>query len=1069
MKLLACGLLMTSAAIAACPTSTDSKGVQWANTCFVSTTGSDTAGTGSWTAPFLTIGKGYTTMGIGTGDQLVVRHGRYGGDNNTIFMPSIAKCGAVLPCTIRSYPGDVVIIDGSSMSYRSFYMSKFGTINDTPIFSTDPKDGHWRFIGMRFEAVPTGPVWNQGITDDIVLKSIRSYAPGGGIAFATCGSCRIFGSYIEADGMSVQKGIEGAAFGCSGLFPTYYQSPWSVDGTTDYMVDYWQMVNQAPKVVGNDYPSGCNDLLVQDSTFVKRHSTAVDTFGFETANGVTLDRFHAINPAYQSDDTLWTLWGTQGGTDGIDIKGRNILITDSSSIGGKGSLKVWGAGSIDKTLVIGGWDTGEGALSGMQRYYQSGLTAEWPNNVEYRTIRDVFNDPITNDAIVYASKIAGGMGAIEGTEIIISAVPGCTGINGHKVIKHIYHGNGYPTLFSIQNTDGSQFTCPDAYDLSQQAFKINPSATTPFNPVIFTPGSTDVTVTGLTSAYLVEPNDRIRFTTAGSLPAGLSPGTDYWITFHSGTAVRLSTVRAGTPITFSDAGSGVHSAQIIDERTSYAGYMMIAPYSQSFKRMSILSKYRFAVDMCGGCDDRVGSSISWSFNNTIVSSPNTGTMKRAYFLVAKPRAFFTNANATINLEYFDAATLIPGKAVYFTGTCILPAPLQEKTPYYVVAADEGAMTIRVSASPGGTAISNYVNNAGCAFSRNFLIADGFTSPVVSVSANVFHVGDIVTAGSIKGNAPYPIVNGNGYYVATSTSITAGGSTFQQLTLKNTANDLAPLSFAAPPGRYDNTLSLVAPPSSSLRNFEVSSFTTLNPSGNNIYYASDSSKAYCGLNKINDGKDIQGSCATNPASLDRQETASVITNPALDYDATGRPTDLSPAATWNKGAYAGTDSVTPGATTALLEWRAPSAAESCTAGLYRDASLSNLVEQRGSAMGKRRQVIFGASTPLSAGTSYWYKVQCGYDVFTAPFQTIQPSGRTGTITVSLSATAGAAQAALETSPDGSAWTPGDRISCTSGCQPVSMTLSRDAAYWYRWTLFNSSGAVLSRSLPAAIIP
>lgn len=333
--------LMGAPLWAACPTSSDTKGQSWPGTCFVSMVGNDTTGTGTWSAPFLTIGKAYAAMGTGTGDSVVIRGGRYGGDANTIYQPATAKCTAALPCTIRSYPGEVVIIDGTAMSYRAWYMSRFGSISDTPIYSSDPRDGHWRFIGLRFESVPAGPVWNQGITDDVVLKSIRSHAPSG-LAFSTCGSCRIFGSQIEVDGTSPQKGLEGTPFGCSGLFPTYYQSPWSSDNSTGYATDYWQIVHETPAVAQNLYPSGCNDLVVQDSHFVKRHSTAVDTFGFETANGVTLERFHSRSPDYQGADMLWTLWGTQGGTDGIDIKGRNILIKDSSSIGGKGALKVWG-------------------------------------------------------------------------------------------------------------------------------------------------------------------------------------------------------------------------------------------------------------------------------------------------------------------------------------------------------------------------------------------------------------------------------------------------------------------------------------------------------------------------------------------------------------------------------------------------------------------------------------------------------------------------------------------------------------------------------------------------------
>lgn len=1050
---------------AACPTSVDSKGSSWMNTCFVSLKGSDGSGTGAWNAPFLTIGKAFTTMGVGTGDSIAIRGGRYFGDANTIYQPATAKCTLEKPCTVRSYPGEAVIIDGSTMSYRAWFMDKFGSLADSPPYSTDPHDGHWRISGLRFENLQSGAIWNQGISDDIVLKSIRIHGTAG-FAFSTCGSCRIFGTHVEVDGDSLLKGIEGAPFQCSGLLPTYYQSPWS-SGTTNYQTTYWQIVNEPPLVVQNTYPAGCNDLIVQDSAFIKRHSTGADTFGFETANGVTLERFHASSPYHQGDDTLWNLWGGSGGTDGIDIKGRNILIKDSESLGGKGSLKVWGSAKVENMLVIGGDDTGEGALSGMQRYYQSASGLEFPNSVEYRTIRAIFNDPYTSDAIVVMSKIVGGMGAIEGTEIIVESVPGCTGINGHKLVKHIYHGNGYPVMFSVKNTDGTPFSCPDAYNLSSHIFKIQPSESTWFTPVTFAAGSTDINVTGLTSTYFVFQMDRIRFQSTGALPAGLTAGTDYWVTYRSGAVVRLSATRGGTPIIFSNVGTGTHSAQIVDERTSYAGTVRIAPYSQLFQNMTILSPHRYATSLCAGCDDRVGTSVGYSFQKNTVASPALGVVRRAYFSVAKPRAMFSNGVAAVTLEYFDAEALAVGHAVYFESTCQLPAPLAPKTPYYVVDSDPGAGTIQISATPGGTAIANYVNNGGCVWVRNFLIAPGFASPVVSVSGNVFSAGDRLTAGGY-GSSPYPLMNGGSYYVATAETATVGGATFSHLTLKKSASDPTVLTFASPTQRLDNWLRVVDASSTTFRNQSISAYTTDEGSDYNLFYSADSMRAFCALNKAHGGWETGGSCATTLSALLAQEPHSSLEDPALNYS-TGRATAASPAAIWNKGHLAGTDSVMAGSNSAVLHWRAPAAAEACAVGLYADSGFVAAVESQQAAGGPRyRQLILGAGGALQADTSYWYRIQCGYEVMTGSFRTLGAADGLAQVEVRLPAMSGAAQAGLETSTDGANWVSGPVVECSAGCELASGSLARRNGVWYRWRRLNASGSTLTRNEKTATV-
>lgn len=54
-----------------------------------------------------------------------------------------------------------------------------------------------------------------------------------------------------------------------------------------------------------------------------------------------------------------------------------------------------------------------------------------------------------------------------------------------------------------------------------------------------------------------------RLTTTTTLPTGLATGTDYWLIVPSGTTLRLGSTLAnalaGTPVAFSDNGTGVHT------------------------------------------------------------------------------------------------------------------------------------------------------------------------------------------------------------------------------------------------------------------------------------------------------------------------------------------------------------------------------------------------------------------------------------------------------------------------------------------------------------------------------
>lgn len=66
--------------------------------------------------------------------------------------------------------------------------------------------------------------------------------------------------------------------------------------------------------------------------------------------------------------------------------------------------------------------------------------------------------------------------------------------------------------------------------------------------------------------------EKVRFTTSGTLPDGLLPGTDYWIIAVSDTTVRvassLANAKSGTYINIIDAGSGTHTWNLFSIQVS---------------------------------------------------------------------------------------------------------------------------------------------------------------------------------------------------------------------------------------------------------------------------------------------------------------------------------------------------------------------------------------------------------------------------------------------------------------------------------------------------------------------
>jgi len=988
-------------------------------------------------------------MTDGNGETIVVRGGRHFGDANTIYQPQVAKCSATKQCTIRNYPGEVYIYDGRDSSYRAYYANDFGALADDPPFSSEVQDGYWTLQGIKSERSPRGFSVNEGTGNGFILKGNRVTGPQG-IAWTRCDNCQILGTYMDMYGTMPTKGIEGTPFGCSGLFPVYYQVPYATDDPHDYFYDYWQLVNAAP-IWAAVQPNGCNDLLVQDTVMKKRHATSVDVFGFETSSFVKLNRFTVVAPRHNSQD-VYGAWGDGSGTDAIDIKGNYIFIDDVKSLYGKATMKLWLAAQVNRSLVVSNYNSGETAMAGMSRFYQYASTGntEFPSNTPDRKIRYVLNDPNNGDAVIITSKISGGIGGTPSMNIVIGGVPGCTGINGEKKIKTVYHGTTYPMMYSIQNLDGSQFSCPDAYDLTQHVFRSTSSVAT------FNVGTTNITTPAFDFYSTIIPRDTALFYTDGTLPSGLTSGTTYYIIYSSFSIspytnknMGVSATRDGSLISFSDAGTGNHTTILKDQRTSYAGSVMTSTYTTSFRNVTTVSANRAAWDLGGGADNRTGTNIHWSINDSIVVSSNTGIATRAYFYVNMPRAYFTNAVSTITLEYMDTNYLQMGATVYFESVCLYPAQIQPYTPYWVKTTNN-QYGITISSSPGG--IGNALSMtpaAGCAHVNTYLYAPGFTSDIVSMSNSEIVAGSTITIQRGSGDPPPPLEVGATYYVAVAVSSTIGGVAHRHAFMKYRPSDVSTITYSYRPEYRDTSIFHQANPGGNLRNFEVSAFTTQEASDNNIYFGNasgSSASTYCAKNYLYGGNSDQGTCITTAAELTAQEPHSYFQlTPQIDLDETGRATVLTSSVAANKGYYSGTNRVRWASDTKqILDFRAPDYNDQCAIMVSTSSqfttSTQTIVSPRGS--GTWREIVLGTSTAFSPDFVYWHKITCGYDVVTGSATTLPALA--GTASFSVHVGSGSATSYVDHGPTDTLGST-DSASCASGCA-IPVTANKGLRYY-----------------------
>jgi hypothetical protein len=908
----------------------------------------------------------------------------------------------------------------------------------------------------------------QGESPGVEVRGLRVQS-NSGLGFSSCHNCKILGSKFDA---TTQQRLSSGmiAVSCSGVTPGYYYVPWN---STQYT--YWQLLNVPPRTDAPMNADGCVDLVVQDTEFKRLQNSGGDIFGMESSTRTLIERAKFFGVLDMNHDNMRRIWGSDG-SDATDIKGVDFKARWIEIRGGRTGLKMWMGYDVDHAFGWSSYGSDQGALGGVSQFANSGLGHEFPQNHPFRTVRYVYNEPNSPYAIAVLSKIGSGAGAMVDAPVTFSGVPGCTGINGNKLISSIIVGLTYPNVFRIKNMDGSPFYCPDAYDLAQHTFREWTGLATTFSA-----GAADITVTGISSDAIV--HDRIRFSTTGTLPAGLTPGTDYYIVYKSGSIIRISATRGGTAFTTPSGGTGAHTSTIVDEASSYAGFITLQPYVTAMNHSTFLArgvKIGYQGTVINATNGGVNGPKYSLWNSLFADQAQSRALKDHLVMTAMPAVAFTASSSTINVEYFDdAGTLAVGAVVYFHGINGLPTAFTQDTPYYIVAADSSAKTIEVATSPGGSAVVANSSSEPTGTTRFFLRAPGFTSTKVSVAstgsndAQRIDVGDTVRVVTWDKHAtpPYPLVKGQSYYVSSSSTGSMSGSSYQWVELKNSISDPAPIIFRQynrRPEVFLQTDSAASSPQGGTV-WAVSNYNNLQPSGNNFYYDEFLTFGKYGIRNYLYGSGNM----TSQAQLDQQETGSLIggTNPHLDYEwtggnaveLTGRATASSPTTTWNRGYYSGTNTVESAAERQIVRWRAPAASDSCTVVLDDSSNFSSPVETIVSPAGHRwREVVFGTSTLLTPATTYYHKITCGYDVFTGSAATLAAPGSLTTLAVTIGPppVVAATQAAVDTSLDGSIWSEGTLAACSDGCSLTSNQVRIGQAYRIRTRRVSAGGVTLA---------
>lgn len=121
--------------------------------------------------------------------------------------------------------------------------------------------------------------------------------------------------------------------------------------------------------------------------------------------------------------------------------------------------------------------------------------------------------------------------------------------------------------------------------------EVDTSTDTSFNfaPGDVTPGSDFITIT----AHTLVDNDRVSFTTTGTLPAGLALNTGYHIIEAATNTMKFSATRGGSVISIGDTGSGTHT---VTRTMVNDGNLLATPITSVFVGGGTIAKtYKLSV------------------------------------------------------------------------------------------------------------------------------------------------------------------------------------------------------------------------------------------------------------------------------------------------------------------------------------------------------------------------------------------------------------------------------------------------------------------------------------------
>lgn len=322
---------------------------------------------------------------------------------------------------------------------------------------------------------------------------------------------------------------------------------------------------------------------------------------------------------------------------------------------------------------------------------------------------------------VYASTVANGTTAA-GTGVAVpagaSVLLRCDNTN---VVEQLNAIVGDLTVYGSLNTSGSP-TFDGNLVVTNSAFLggTQTAGISVSNPSIITVATSPVT------------NAAVTFTTTGTLPAGITEGTLYYVSKINATTFNISASPTLSPlVVVTAAGTGVHSVETVSLAET-------PPSSSNNKQLATTAYVKGLVNAIPV------TLTNWSF-------AETNTTQTASISISPTGT--TAAIVTV------AASPVNGTAVAFTTTGALPTGVTVNTPYYVF------------------------NRGGTTYNLATTLGQSQTATYAAANPNVFNVASAPNNGQViyfGAGCPSTVTAGVNYYVVNRSatqfniSLTPGG-------------------------------------------------------------------------------------------------------------------------------------------------------------------------------------------------------------------------------------------------------------------------------------------------------